>query len=110
MPTIRQSSTLTAGSASTNDGTLAIRAMGTRHHGTIPHRKTPTQVSRRCDRLLHQMGGSRATSNHHREERSELRMEGSDLQVWDPVGAHIRQRETIRQSQIQAILPRIRHP
>uniref|UniRef100_A0A2N9G7Y6 Uncharacterized protein n=1 Tax=Fagus sylvatica TaxID=28930 RepID=A0A2N9G7Y6_FAGSY len=47
VPTVRQSTTLTPGSASTNDGTLAVRAMGIRYHGTIPNWKTPAQVSGR---------------------------------------------------------------
>jgi hypothetical protein len=62
VPTIRQSTTFTPGSAGTNDGTLAIRAMGIRHHGPISNWKTPAQIFGGCNRLLYQMGGSRTTA------------------------------------------------
>jgi hypothetical protein len=110
VPTVRQSTTLTSGSAGTDDGTLAIRAMGIRYHVTIPNWKTPAQVSRGCNRLLHQMGGSRTIGDYYRKEHPKLRMEGSNLQVWDSTSTCVRQRETIRQSQIQIVLPRTRHP
>uniref|UniRef100_A0A2N9EZK9 Reverse transcriptase domain-containing protein n=1 Tax=Fagus sylvatica TaxID=28930 RepID=A0A2N9EZK9_FAGSY len=91
VPTVRQSPAFTSGSAGTNDGPLALRAVGVRHHGTIPNWKTAAEVSGSCDRLFHQMGRSRTTGDYHRKKHPELRMEGSDLQV-------------------QTVLPGTRHP
>uniref|UniRef100_A0A2N9GTT5 Reverse transcriptase domain-containing protein n=1 Tax=Fagus sylvatica TaxID=28930 RepID=A0A2N9GTT5_FAGSY len=81
VPTVRQSPAFTSGSAGTNDGPLALRAVGVRHHGTIPNWKTAAEVSGSCDRLFHQMGRSRTTGDYHRKKHPELRMEGSDLQA-----------------------------
>uniref|UniRef100_A0A2N9FJX9 Uncharacterized protein n=1 Tax=Fagus sylvatica TaxID=28930 RepID=A0A2N9FJX9_FAGSY len=60
---------------------LALRAVGVRHHGTIPNWKTATEISSSCDRLFYQVGRSRAIGDHHRKKHPELRMEGSDLQA-----------------------------
>ena len=62
-----------------------------------------------CNRLLHQMDGSRTTGNYYRKEHSKLRMEGSYLQVRNSTSTRIRQRKTVRQSKIQTILPRVRY-
>uniref|UniRef100_A0A2N9EL41 RNA-directed DNA polymerase n=1 Tax=Fagus sylvatica TaxID=28930 RepID=A0A2N9EL41_FAGSY len=67
---------------------LAIRTMGIRYHGTIPNWKTPAQVSGGCNRLLHQMGGSRTTGDYYRKEHPKLRMEGYNLQFSQELGIH----------------------
>ena len=107
---VRQPTTLTTGSTGTNDDPLAIRAMGIGYHGPISNWKMPSQILGSCNRLLHQMGGSRATGDHYRKEHSKLRMESSDLQVRNFASTRIEQRKAIQQSQVQAILPRVRHP
>ena len=110
MPTVHQSTTLTSGSDGTNDGPLAFRAIGIGHNGTIPNWKMTAQVSGGCNRLLHQMGGSRTTGDYYRKEHPKFRMEDNNLQVWGSTSTCVRQREAIRQSQIQTVLPRTRHP
>ena len=68
VPTIRQLAPLTTRRADTNDDALAFRVMGAGHHGTTPNWKTSTQIPSSRNRLLHQMGGSRTTSDDNWEE------------------------------------------
>uniref|UniRef100_A0A2N9EIR5 RNase H type-1 domain-containing protein n=1 Tax=Fagus sylvatica TaxID=28930 RepID=A0A2N9EIR5_FAGSY len=64
-PTVRQPTSLTTRRTHANNGTLAIRAMGVRHHRTIPNRKASAQIPSNHNRLLHQMGESETTSNYN---------------------------------------------
>jgi hypothetical protein len=57
--------TLTTRRTNANDSTLAIRIMGVRHHGTTPNQKASAQIPSSRNRLLHQMGGGRTTSNYN---------------------------------------------
>ena len=110
MPTVRQPTTLATGNTNAHDDTLAVRTMGVGYHGSIPNWKASAQVPGGRNRLLHQMGGSRTTGNYYRKEHSKLCMEGRNLQVQNSTSTCIRQRKTVRQSKIQTILPRVRHP
>lgn len=47
---------------------MAFRSMGSRHHGTLSNGNVTTQVPYCWDWLLHQIGRSRTTGNHHGEK------------------------------------------
>ena len=87
VPTVRQPTSLTTRRTDANNGTLAIRAMGVRHHGTIPNRKASAQIPSNRNWLLHQMSGSGTTSNYNWEEHLEFRMEGCDIQIRNTMSA-----------------------
>ena len=83
MSTICQLAPLDAGRTNTNDSTLAVCAMGARHHGTIPCRKTSTKVPSGRDRLLHQMGRDKTTNDDNREKHPKFCLEGGNMPIWD---------------------------
>ena len=92
-----------------HDGLLAIRLMGTKHHGPLLDGIKTTKVSGSWYRLFHEMGGSRSPSHYHGEEYLKLCMEEYHLQVRDTKSARLRQWKTIRQQRIQEFLLRARY-
>ena len=83
MSTIHQLASLTIRKTYINDGTLAVRTMGARHHGTITNRKTSAKVPNSRNRLFHQMDKGRTTSNDNREEHPKFCLEGSSVPIRD---------------------------
>ena len=69
MPEVRKPHPLTTRDTDPNDGTLAVRPVGSKHHGTSPRQTKVAKIPRRWHRLFHQVGGSRTTRDNHGEER-----------------------------------------
>ena len=88
---------------------LALSAMGFGHIGTSAHWQGPMQIHNRRSRLLHQVGRGRALSHNYRTEATQLCVASYHMQVWYSQSLGIRQRETIRQCQIQRFLRRARN-
>ena len=95
MPKVQDPHPLTTKDIDPNDGTLAIRPMGSGHHGTSPRRMKAAEIPCRWHQLFHQVGGSRTTCDNHGEERKGVHMEDNHMQVWNPQDFHIRQWTTV---------------
>ena len=92
-----------------NHQSLALPAVGAGHIGTSAHWQGPMQIHNRRSRLLHQVGRGRALSHNYRTEDTQLCVTSYHMQVWYSKSLGIRQRETIRQYQIQRFLRRARN-
>ena len=92
-----------------NHQSLALPAVGVGHIRTSAHWQGPMQIHNRRNRLLHQVGRGRALSHNYRTEDTQLCVASYHMQVWYSKSLGIRQRETIRQCQIQRFLRRARN-
>ena len=87
MSEVQQSNQATIRRAHTYDGSLVVRAMGIRHHGSLPNSLKIAKISSSRYRLLHQVGGSGAPCHYHEEKHPYLRVEKHHLQIRDSEGA-----------------------
>ena len=92
-----------------NHQPLALPTVGFGHIGISAHWQGPVQIYNRRSRLLHQVGRGRALSHNYRTEDTQLCVVSYRMQVWYSKSLGIRQRETIRQCQIQRFLRRARN-
>ena len=88
---------------------LALLAVRVGHIGISAHWQGPMQIHNRRSRLLHQVGRGRALSHNYRIKDTQLCVASYHMQVWYSKSLGIRQRETIRQCQIQRFLRRARN-
>ena len=79
MPKVQDPHPLTTRDTDPNDGNLAVRPVGSRHHGTSPSWMKAAEIRRHWHRLFHQVGGSRTTRNNHGEECKRVRMEDDHM-------------------------------
>ena len=91
VPTIRQSAPFPLGRTNTYIIAFAIRAIGSRHHGTFPYWKTSIKICSSCHWLLHQMGRSRTLGYDNRKEHTKFRLEDSNMLVRHSTSPRIRQ-------------------
>ena len=92
-----------------NHQSLTLPAVRVGHIGTSAHWQGPMQIHNRHSRLLHQVGRGRALSHNYKTEYTQLCVASYHMQVWYFKSLGIRQRETIRQCQIQRFLRRARN-
>ena len=67
VPMLQQCHKITVWTIHPDERPMALRSMGTGHHGTLSDGDVTTQVPSYRDQLLHQMGRGRTTGNHHKE-------------------------------------------
>ena len=74
---------------------MTFRPMGDGHNGTTSYRKEVIQVPYCYNRLLHEVGRSRANNDNHRNQDYQHTTEDRSLQVWHFKRNHIRQWEAV---------------
>lgn len=84
MPSIPPNATCSPGGININDRPLTLFSMGGRLSRAIPTRKKQSQIYEHADRLLHEMGGSRANGDYHKPKSDQIPMKERYLSIHNP--------------------------
>ena len=108
MPEARPHASATGGAAYTHGLRMTFRVVGNGPSRPLSPSFEATKIYYCRDRLLHQMGRGRTTSDNHEASGGRIRVEKHRHPVWSAQGHHHGQRDAIRQYSVQGILHKLR--